>query len=106
MPPLVSRSSRDRYAPNNFSAIPCLHRDEGQLLGYKNVKHMSAGISVWKAAGEKMEKKIGKPVRIYSPVVTGRAMNAVFALRENQFEISHKGTKAQRGTYSQINPII
>ncbi|HKX63432.1 MAG TPA: rhodanese-like domain-containing protein [Verrucomicrobiae bacterium] len=25
-------------------------------LGYKNVKHMSAGISGWKAAGEKMEK--------------------------------------------------
>ena len=25
-------------------------------LGYKNVKHMSAGISGWKEAGEKMEK--------------------------------------------------
>jgi len=25
-------------------------------LGYKNVKHMSAGISGWKDAGEKMEK--------------------------------------------------
>jgi rhodanese-related sulfurtransferase len=25
-------------------------------LGYKNVKHMSAGISGWKAAGEKTEK--------------------------------------------------
>ncbi len=25
-------------------------------LGYKNVKHMSAGISGWKAAGQKMEK--------------------------------------------------
>lgn len=29
-----------------------------EKLGYKNVKHMSAGISGWKAAGEKMEKKI------------------------------------------------
>ncbi|MEW6307255.1 MAG: rhodanese-like domain-containing protein [Verrucomicrobiota bacterium] len=25
-------------------------------MGYKNVKHLSAGISGWKAAGEKMEK--------------------------------------------------
>ena len=25
-------------------------------LGYKNIKHMSAGISGWKDAGEKMEK--------------------------------------------------
>lgn len=25
-------------------------------LGYKNIKHMSAGISGWKAAGQKMEK--------------------------------------------------
>ena len=25
-------------------------------LGYKNVKHLSAGISGWKTAGEKMEK--------------------------------------------------
>lgn len=25
-------------------------------LGYKNVKHMSAGIKGWKAAGEKLEK--------------------------------------------------
>ena len=25
-------------------------------LGYKNIKHMSAGISGWKSAGEKMEK--------------------------------------------------
>lgn len=29
-----------------------------EKLGYKNIKHMSAGISGWKAAGEKMEKKI------------------------------------------------
>lgn len=28
-----------------------------QKLGYKNVKHMSAGISGWKEAGQKMEKK-------------------------------------------------
>lgn len=28
-------------------------------LGYKNVKHMSAGIAGWKEAGEKMEK--GQP---------------------------------------------
>ena len=28
-----------------------------EKLGYKNVKHMSAGISGWKAAGEKLEKK-------------------------------------------------
>lgn len=27
-----------------------------QKLGYKNVKHMSAGISGWKEAGEKVEK--------------------------------------------------
>src|SRR6185503_10993854 len=27
-----------------------------QKLGYKNVKHMSAGISGWKEAGQKMEK--------------------------------------------------
>lgn len=26
-------------------------------LGYKNVKHMSAGISGWKEAGQKMEKR-------------------------------------------------
>ena len=26
-------------------------------LGYKNVKHMSAGISGWKEAGQKLEKK-------------------------------------------------
>ncbi len=28
-----------------------------QKLGYKNVKHLSAGISGWKEAGEKTEKK-------------------------------------------------
>ena len=28
-----------------------------QKLGYKNVKHMSAGISGWKEAGQKLEKK-------------------------------------------------
>ena len=28
-----------------------------QKLGYKNVKHMSAGISGWKEAGQKIEKK-------------------------------------------------
>jgi rhodanese-related sulfurtransferase len=28
-----------------------------EKLGYKNVKHMSAGIAGWKAAGEKLEKK-------------------------------------------------
>lgn len=27
-----------------------------QKLGYKNVKHMSAGIAGWKKAGEKMDK--------------------------------------------------
>ncbi|HYG34788.1 MAG TPA: rhodanese-like domain-containing protein [Clostridia bacterium] len=27
-----------------------------EKLGYKNVKHLSAGISGWKAAGEKVEK--------------------------------------------------
>jgi rhodanese-related sulfurtransferase len=27
-----------------------------EKLGYKNVKHMSAGISGWKEAGQKMEK--------------------------------------------------
>jgi len=27
-----------------------------EKLGYKNVKHLSAGISGWKQAGEKMEK--------------------------------------------------
>mgnify|MGYP003348437481 CR=1 FL=1 len=27
-----------------------------EKLGYKNVKHMSAGISGWKEAGEKLEK--------------------------------------------------
>jgi rhodanese-related sulfurtransferase len=27
-----------------------------EKLGYKNVKHMSAGIAGWKEAGEKMEK--------------------------------------------------
>jgi rhodanese-related sulfurtransferase len=27
-----------------------------QKLGYKNVKHMSAGIAGWRAAGEKLEK--------------------------------------------------
>ena len=29
-------------------------------LGYKNVKHLSAGISGWKEAGEKMEKPESK----------------------------------------------
>lgn len=28
-----------------------------EKLGYKNVKHMSAGISGWKSAGGKLEKK-------------------------------------------------
>jgi rhodanese-related sulfurtransferase len=28
-----------------------------EKLGYKNVKHLSAGISGWKDAGEKTEKK-------------------------------------------------
>ena len=28
-----------------------------EKLGYKNIKHMSAGISGWKAAGGKLEKK-------------------------------------------------
>ena len=28
-----------------------------EKLGYKNVKHMSAGISGWKEAGQKIEKK-------------------------------------------------
>ena len=28
-----------------------------EKLGYKNVKHLSAGISGWKGAGEKVEKK-------------------------------------------------
>jgi rhodanese-related sulfurtransferase len=28
-----------------------------EKLGYKNVKHLSAGISGWKEAGEKVEKK-------------------------------------------------
>ena len=27
-----------------------------QKLGYKNIKHMSAGISGWKDAGQKLEK--------------------------------------------------
>jgi rhodanese-related sulfurtransferase len=27
-----------------------------EKLGYKNVKHMSAGISGWKEAGEKLDK--------------------------------------------------
>ena len=27
-----------------------------EKLGYKNIKHMSAGLSGWKSAGEKMEK--------------------------------------------------
>ena len=27
-----------------------------EKLGYKNIKHMSAGISGWKSAGEKMDK--------------------------------------------------
>ena len=30
--------------------------DLASKLGYKNVKHMSAGISGWKKAGEKTEK--------------------------------------------------
>ena len=28
-----------------------------EKLGYKNIKHMSAGIAGWKEAGQKMEKK-------------------------------------------------
>ncbi|MFM1769895.1 MAG: hypothetical protein RJA22_2424 [Verrucomicrobiota bacterium] len=28
-----------------------------EKLGYKNIKHMSAGISGWKEAGEKVDKK-------------------------------------------------
>lgn len=28
-----------------------------EKLGYKNIKHMSAGISGWKDAGQKLEKK-------------------------------------------------
>jgi rhodanese-related sulfurtransferase len=31
-----------------------------KALGYKNVKHLSAGISGWKQAGEKMEKPEAK----------------------------------------------
>lgn len=30
--------------------------EAAQKLGYKNVKHMSAGIKGWKEAGEKLEK--------------------------------------------------
>lgn len=30
---------------------------KAEKLGYKNVKHLSAGISGWKEAGEKVEKK-------------------------------------------------
>ena len=30
---------------------------KAEALGYKNVKHLSAGISGWKEAGEKVEKK-------------------------------------------------
>lgn len=30
--------------------------EAAEKLGYKNVKHMSAGIKGWKAAGEKLEK--------------------------------------------------
>ena len=30
---------------------------KAKALGYKNVKHLSAGISGWKEAGEKTEKK-------------------------------------------------
>jgi rhodanese-related sulfurtransferase len=30
---------------------------KAEALGYKNVKHLSAGISGWKEAGEKTEKK-------------------------------------------------
>jgi rhodanese-related sulfurtransferase len=30
--------------------------DAALKLGYKNIKHLSAGISGWKQAGEKMEK--------------------------------------------------
>jgi rhodanese-related sulfurtransferase len=30
-----------------------------EKLGYKNIKHMSAGIAGWKDAGEKMEKAKG-----------------------------------------------
>jgi len=29
--------------------------DKAQQLGYTNIKHLSAGISGWKAAGEKTE---------------------------------------------------
>ena len=31
--------------------------NKAEALGYKNVKHLSAGISGWKEAGEKTEKK-------------------------------------------------
>src|SRR4051812_30737142 len=31
--------------------------EAAQKLGYKNVKHLSAGIAGWKEAGEKVEKK-------------------------------------------------
>jgi len=34
--------------------------EAAEKLGYKNVKHMSAGISGWNAAGEKTEKKSKK----------------------------------------------
>jgi rhodanese-related sulfurtransferase len=30
--------------------------DAAQKLGYKNVKHLTAGIAGWKSAGEKMDK--------------------------------------------------
>jgi rhodanese-related sulfurtransferase len=30
--------------------------DAAQKLGYKNIKHLTAGIAGWKQAGEKMEK--------------------------------------------------
>ena len=30
---------------------------KAEALGYKNVKHLSAGIAGWKEAGEKVEKK-------------------------------------------------
>ena len=30
---------------------------KAEALGYKNVKHLSAGIAGWKEAGEKTEKK-------------------------------------------------
>jgi rhodanese-related sulfurtransferase len=30
---------------------------KAESLGYKNVKHLSAGIAGWKEAGEKLEKK-------------------------------------------------